>query len=85
MEYEGTQVFLTNPQDKIKHLMRVANGKDNEIRELTSQFEETKGLLEAAEARITKIIGDHVREGQKKKKSRLKTRKGFKPNLRPET
>ena len=83
MEYEGTQVFLTNPQDKIKHLMRVANGKDTEIKTLRSQLEETKKSLEAAETRIAKIIGDHVREGQKK--SRLKTRKGFKPNLRPET
>jgi hypothetical protein len=58
VEWEGTQVFLSNPQDQIKHLRRVANGKDNDIRALKSQLEETTRLLTAANERISRLLGE---------------------------
>lgn len=72
IEYEGNPVFLSNPQDKIKHLMRVANEKDNRIRELGSQLEETTRLLEEAKARISRLVGDCIKKGTKKKGPKIR-------------
>ena len=58
MEYEGEQIFLSAPQDKLKQLMRVVNGKDTEIRVLKSRIEELEGLLAAARERISRLLGE---------------------------
>ena len=58
MEFEGEIVNLSAPQDKLKQLMRVANVKDNEIRDLKSALQETQGLLEVARERISRLLGE---------------------------
>jgi len=60
MEFEGDVVFLSNPQDQIKHLRRVANGKDNDIRSLQSALQETQELLAAARERISRLLGERT-------------------------
>jgi len=60
MEFEGDVVFLSNPQDQIKHLRRVANGKDNDIRSLKSALQETQELLAAARERISRLLGERT-------------------------
>ena len=68
MEFEGEVVFLTAPQDRITHLQRVANGKDNEIRSLKSALQETEGLLAAARERIGRLLGEKAMAPKLKKK-----------------
>ena len=73
MEFEGDVVFLSNPQDQIKHLRRVANGKDNDIRSLKSALQETQELLAAARERISRLLGEktsapRIAKAAKKKK-----------------
>ena len=72
MEFEGDVVFLTAPQDQIKHLRRVANGKDTEIVALKSALQETTGLLEAAKERISRLLGEKSSAPRIAKAAKLK-------------
>lgn len=65
MEYEGERVLLSDPDVKLKQLMRAANAKDNEIRSLKSQLEETKSILEEAKKRITRLLGEKLLKGKR--------------------
>lgn len=58
MEFEGEVISLSVPQDQIKHLRCVANRKDNDIRALKSELQETQRLLTAARERISRLIGE---------------------------
>ena len=75
MEFEGDVVFLTAPQDQIKHLRRVANGKDTEIVALKSALQETTGLLEAANERISRLLGEKVMAPKLRKKKIAENRR----------
>ena len=68
MEFEGEVTFLSAPQDRIKHLQRVANGKDNEIRSLRSALQETQELLAAARERISRLLGEKAMAPKLRKK-----------------
>lgn len=84
MEFEGDVVFLSNPQDQIKHLRRVANGKENDIRVLKSRIEELEGLLAAARERISKVVGEKVSTGLKKFNKKAKRKKYPGMNTKPQ-
>ena len=90
MEFEGDVVSLGNTDVKIRNLMRNVNARENDIRSLQSQLEETKGLLATANERISKLLGNLVDEGRKRHKKprrgKVQVRKNFvPPELRPET
>ena len=72
MEFEGEIVNLSNPQDRIKHLQRVANGKDSEIRSLKSALQETEELLAAARERISRLLGEITSAPRKAKAAKAK-------------
>lgn len=84
MEFDGEVVFLTAPQDRIKHLQRVANGKDNDIRSLQSALQETQRLLAAANERISKLVGEKVSTGLKKFNKKAKRKKYPGMNTKPQ-
>jgi multidrug resistance efflux pump len=68
MEYEGEVFNLSAPQDKLKQLMRVANQKDIDIRDLKLRLAETERLLAEARERISRLLGEKVMAPKIKKK-----------------
>ena len=84
MEYEGEIVLLSNPDVKLKQLMRVANAKDNEIRALKSQIEETKRLLEEAMERISRLLGEKALKGRQKAAAKRPKPKKMRPYKKPD-
>jgi regulator of replication initiation timing len=69
VEFEGEVVSLSNPQDQIKHLRRVVNNKDAEIKALKSQLEETNLLLEVANERVKRLLGSLTWKTREKEKT----------------
>ena len=60
------------------------NARENEIRSLQSQLEETKKLLAAANERISKSVGEKISTGLKKFNKKAKREKYPGMNTKPQ-